>query len=145
MNNKKSSIFDLDPSLLSSILWIIAILVLFKGYNFIPLLISFLALKFEHQSELVRNHAGQLLIISFIAFIVGFVLRNITVLLMILISWLPGLNITVALLAQAISFILNLFILAYYAIGLIKALKNSFVSLPVIGSLGDKLSRSIHP
>ena len=42
MNNKKSSILDLDPTLLASLMWIIAILVLFKGYNFIPVIIAFL-------------------------------------------------------------------------------------------------------
>lgn len=145
MNNKKSSILDLDPTLLASLMWIIAILVLFKGYNFIPVIIAFLVLKFERQSELVRNHAGQLLIISFIAFVLSFVLRNITFILIMLVSWIPGINLTIALLAQIISFTLTLLILAFYAIGLIKAVKNQFVSLPLLGSLGDKMSRSIHP
>ena len=145
MNNNKSSIFDINASLLSAFIWIVAIIMFFSARSIPTILIAFLILKFERKSRLVQNHAGQALIAAIATMILSFALNFITTFIVVLLAWIPILNVTSIALSQIVSLALQLMVLAYLSLGLLKAVQNKRLSLPIIGRWGDQLTDSIRP
>lgn len=145
MKNNKSSIFDIDESLFSSLLWIVAILSVYKTRGLIITILAFLILKLERKSEFIRNHAGQAFIASLSAFILSFLINSITVLITALLSWIPGVNFATTIVLTIVGLLFKFIVIAYYLIGLVKAGQNKYLSLPIIGSLGEQVSKSIRP
>lgn len=145
MNNRKSSIFNLNESLVVALIWVVSSVMSFSAESFPTVIAVFLILKFERKSHLVRNHAGQAMIASIVAMFLSFGLNFITSFFVILLSWIPVLNTTTLALSQIVRLALNILILAYLLIGLLKAVQMKRLSLPVIGKLGDQLSDSIRP
>jgi len=145
MKNNKSSIFDIDESLFSSLLWIVAILSVYKTRGLIITILAFIILKLERNSEFIRNHAGQAFIASLSAFILSFLINSITVLVTALLSWIPGVNFATAIVLTIVGLLFKFIVIAYYLIGLVKAGQNKYLSLPIIGSLGEQVSKSIRP
>lgn len=145
MNNRKSSIFNLNESLVVALIWVVSNVMSFSAESFPTVIAVFLILKFERKSPLVRNHAGQAMIASIVAMLLSFGLNFITSFFVILLSWIPVLNATTLALSQIVRLALNILILAYLLIGLLKAVQMKRLSLPVIGKLGDQLSDSIRP
>lgn len=145
MKSRKSSILNLNPSIISAFLWVL-LFTTFTYTSTLPLIIIlFLILKFENRSELVRNHAGQALITAIVAFLLAFTLNMVITLVLAILSWIPILNITSQALAHTIKLILQLIVLAYCALGFIKALQEKFISVPILAVFGTRLSDSIKP
>lgn len=145
MNNNKSSIFDINATLLSAFIWIVAIMMFFSARSIPSIIIVFLILKFERRSQLVRNHAGQALIAAIVTMFLSFALNFITTFIVVMLSWIPVLNVTSIALSQIVRFALQLVVLAYLSLGLLKAVQSKRLSLPIIGQWGDQLSDSIRP
>ena len=145
MNNKKSSIFNIDASLFSAFIWIVSMLMFNSAKSIPTMIITFLILKFERNSQLVRNHAGQALIASIATMIVSFAFNFITTFFVILLAWIPIIGATTYALTSIVRLALQLLVLAYLALGLLKAIQSKRLSLPIIGHWGDQLTDSIHP
>ena len=144
MNNKKSTFFDLDGHNVAIIMWIISIVLLFNDKRWIGVLLPFLILVFEKKSAIVRNHAGQLLILNIIAFIVSLLFSTIVTLIVALVSWIPLFNVATYTLVTLIQFLITALFFANHLIGLIKAIRSEVLSLPIIGHLGDRFSQEIN-
>lgn len=144
MNQKKSSIFQLDEGQVTRILWIgsIALLFLNKSY-FIRILVPFLMLVVEKQSALVRNHAGQNLILNILVSLILVVFNHFSSIVGWLVSWIPLVRQIIWIFTDFVKWILIFFTFAYHLIGLAKAFQEKYVALPLISSLGDRLSKNI--
>lgn len=145
MYNNKSRIFNLNPSLLSSLIWVLVFVTGSSRTNFLSIVVLFFILKYEDRSSLVRNHAGQALITVMTATILNFLLSLIVNLVVFIVSWIPIINIATFTLSQIIFFIFSLLIFSYTLLGFVKAIKSETVYVPIIGYLGDRLTQHLRP
>ena len=143
MNNKNSSFFDIEGYQISVIMWLISMVLLFNSRTWIGILVPFFVLVIEKKSAIVRNHAGQLLMLNIVVFITSLLFSTIVSLIVALVSWIPLFNVATFTLVRFIRFLLTALFFANHLIGFIKATKSEVLSLPIIGYLGDRLSQDI--
>ncbi len=144
MNQKKSSIFDLDETQVVRILWIVSIALLFlKRSYLIRIMIPFILLLIEKKSALVRNHAGQNLILNIFVSLILIIFNHFTSIVSFLVSWIPLFRQIVWIFTDFIRVILVFFAFAYHLIGLAKAFQAQYLALPLISGLGDRLSKNL--
>ncbi|HEY4538064.1 MAG TPA: hypothetical protein VIG45_06380 [Erysipelothrix sp.] len=143
MNNKKSSFFNLDGYQVAIIMWIASMLLLFNDKRWVGILLPFLILVFEKKSAIVRNHAGQLLILNILVFVVSLLFSTIIAMIVALVSWIPLFNVATYTLIAFVRFLITALFFANHLIGFIKATRSEVLSLPLIGHLGDRFSQEI--
>lgn len=135
--NIKSSLFNFDPAIAALVLWVLSIV----GVNAFGAILLILAcvviLKFETQSEFLRNHVSQLLALSIVSFLFSMITLSLGGPFFIFgifrsLIWL-------------LNIVIGLIIFAFALLGALKAYSKQAIDLPIIGFIGTKLNDVIKP
>lgn len=135
-NNKKSNLFNFDPSIVALILWIISILGV-SAWGGILLIVGCLyILKNERQSDFLRSHVSQILALAIVSTIVAVAFRLLSVLF--LLRFFSPIYVL-------LSTIIGLVIFALALLGALKAFNKEEIKLPLIGFIGEEINTKVRP
>lgn len=137
--NDDLSFLNLEGYIVATILWIVALVATGNNLVYALLVACIVILAVEKKSRLLLNHCSQLLILLFIAAVWNFIIMILSTLLIGLFGWLPIFGWSFVALIATLRWIFNIFYIIYAVLGLIKALQQDAVKLPIIYPLGDTL------
>lgn len=140
---------NLNPKVTTIMLWLVSLLIsvgLTYTGGMSPILIiiaALLVLFFEKKHTFIRNHAAQVLVLNLVALATSIILNSLFRIIFLLVGYIPLINSIFALTTYIVFIAISVVFALFNFYGLLKALQNDPVSLPIIGKYGTMFEDNI--